>query len=59
MQNIQNGDGLDTARCNDGRWTQLVTEWIPFDGKRRRWREETVMMARMNWEEHSKVNEML
>jgi hypothetical protein len=33
------------ARCNDGRWRKLVTEWRPFDGKGRidrpvrRWRD--------------------
>jgi hypothetical protein len=37
------------------RWTKLVTEWRPFDGKRRRsgpvrrWRDENVMTIGMNW----------
>jgi hypothetical protein len=43
------------ARCNGGRWTKLVTEWRPFDGKSgrgrpvRRGRDEIFMMVRKHW----------
>ena len=42
------------ARVTDNRWTKIVTEWIPLDGKRERarpktrWEDEIHKMRRSN-----------